>query len=100
MYGFGGVPKFPEYTTYDTDHCFPLTGNPQQHEVHGLEGITECYMNALKNVVLCGPTLFGPLIKKASEIAKNNIGKDIYTVLLILTDGVIDDMKESISLIN
>lgn len=27
LYGFGGVPNYPNLRRYDTDHCFPLTGN-------------------------------------------------------------------------
>ena len=50
--------------------------------------------------MLCGPTLFGPLLKNAIDIARNNVGKDVYTVLLILTDGAIDDMEETVQLLN
>jgi hypothetical protein len=45
-----------------------------------------------------GPTRFSPVIKKATDIAKSyecTQDKQKYTVLLIITDGRIDDMEET-----
>lgn len=58
LFGFGGVPNFPNLRKYDTDHCFNLTGNPNEAEVAGMQGIISTYQEALKNVTLCGPTYF------------------------------------------
>ncbi|EGR31293.1 hypothetical protein IMG5_113910 [Ichthyophthirius multifiliis] len=95
LFGFGGVPQYPNFKSYDTDHCFPLTGDHKNPSVLGLDGILNVYQESLKNVTLCGPTLFGPSLKKGMEIAKQNAQKNIYTIQLILTDGVIDDFEES-----
>jgi hypothetical protein len=38
-------------------------------------------------VDLNGPTYFGPVIENAMKQAEKNKKKDIYNVLLILTDG-------------
>lgn len=45
------------------------------------------YAMALHNVALAGPTLFGPVISKAAEIAAQSlsIGRNKYYVLLIIT---------------
>ena len=45
---------------------------------------------------LWGPTNFSPIIKKVNEIIKkqNNILK--YHILMILTDGMIDDLDDTI----
>ncbi|EGR26899.1 hypothetical protein IMG5_205790 [Ichthyophthirius multifiliis] len=96
MFGFGGVPKFPNYTRYDTENIFPLTGNPQSADVVGLDGVIQTYQQSLKNVVLCGPTLFADVLRKGLEISKQNSRQNpnSYTILLILTDGVIDDLEE------
>lgn len=45
------------------------------------------YANALHNVALAGPTLFGPVINKAAQIAGQSTSHDRsnYFVLLIIT---------------
>ncbi|KAK3023614.1 hypothetical protein RJ639_043882 [Escallonia herrerae] len=91
-WGFGG-------RTHDgiVSHCFNLSGDPGGFEVVGVEGIMAAYAAALHNVTLSGPTLFGPVISNAAEIAaqslSNNNGK--YFVLLIITDGVLTDLQET-----
>lgn len=45
------------------------------------------YANALNHVSLSGPTIFGPVLESAIHNAEKNKKKDIYNVLLILTDG-------------
>ncbi|XP_061944867.1 protein BONZAI 3 [Populus nigra] len=90
-WGFGG--KTPAGTV---SHCFNLNGSAS-FEVEGVDGIMAAYATALHNVSLSGPTLFGPVINTAAQIAgqsvSNNNGK--YLVLLIITDGVITDMQET-----
>uniref|UniRef100_A0A6N2LWT5 C2 domain-containing protein n=1 Tax=Salix viminalis TaxID=40686 RepID=A0A6N2LWT5_SALVM len=90
-WGFGG--KTPAGTI---SHCFNLNGSAS-FEVEGVEGIMAAYASALHNVSLSGPTLFGPVINTAAQIAgqslSNNNSK--YFVLLIITDGVITDMQET-----
>jgi Copine len=43
-------------------------------------------------VTLSGPTLFAEIIKAAASAAAVATAKQAYTVLLILTDGIINDM--------
>lgn len=106
MYGFGGVPNLPNYKKNDADHwysilifSFPLTGSFDQPEVAGIEGIMSYYVGALNQVSLSGPTYFGPVIEYASKLAAGNVYKDIYTILMILTDGEIHDMDLTMKLI-
>jgi len=70
MFGFGGKPRMPNMTSNVVLHCFPMCGNPMQPEVFGLNGIMECYKYAINNVILSGPTLFGPLLKEAMKVAE------------------------------
>ena len=53
------------------------------------------YTGALQYVTLAGPTLFGPILDYAKKIALGNQERDIYTILLILTDGEIHDMDKT-----
>ncbi|KAK3200460.1 hypothetical protein Dsin_023875 [Dipteronia sinensis] len=51
----------------------------------------------LYNVALAGPTLFGPVINMAAQIAGQPLSHDRskYFVLLIITDGVLTDLQET-----
>ncbi|KAH7543165.1 hypothetical protein FEM48_Zijuj02G0154200 [Ziziphus jujuba var. spinosa] len=91
-WGFGG-------RTMDgrVSHCFNLNGGTSDLEVGGVEGIMAAYANALHNVSLAGPTLFGQVINRAAEIAGQSLSgnNNKYYVLLIITDGVITDLQET-----
>ncbi|XP_056166186.1 protein BONZAI 3-like isoform X1 [Syzygium oleosum] len=91
-WGFGG-------RTYGgtVSHCFNLNGSPDGYEVEGVEGIMAAYAGALHNVALAGPTLFGPVINRAAQIAGQSLSynQSKYYVLLIITDGVLTDQQET-----
>ncbi|KAG0213436.1 Copine-5 [Mortierella sp. GBA30] len=94
VYGFGAR------VGGQVSHAFPLNGNPSNPEVDGVDGILAAYWHALTFVELYGPTNFAPVITYATEIAKQSekhVGG--YTVLLILTDGAITDMNDTIGAI-
>lgn len=92
-WGFGG-----RTVDGNVSHCFNLNGSPYDSEVQGIEGIMAAYSSALTNVALSGPTLFGKVIRKAAEIAGRSLAKNRnkYYVLLIITDGVLTDLQETI----
>ena len=99
VYGFGGKPNFPNYKKNEADHCFPLTGDAQQPEVWGLPGIMQVYAGALRMVALSGPTYFAPIVNYANYVAKMNEQNNVYSILMILTDGEIHDMPKTQDLI-
>lgn len=78
---------FPNFKSKDVVHCFPLNDNVQKPEVNGFENLMACYVNALSNMELSGPTYFAPIIREAMNHAKRLQGRYAYAVLLILTDG-------------
>ena len=95
MYGFGGIPAGKS----EVSHCFPLDGEGNDGDgIEGLDGIMAAYQNALMGVTLNGPTYFSGIIKKAAEISRNekSCGSQVYTIQLIITDGIIGDMSETI----
>lgn len=59
------------------------------------------YSGALQYVALSGPTLFGPVLEYARSVAKRNkeSENDVYTVLLIITDGEIHDFDKACEII-
>ncbi|XP_047971155.1 protein BONZAI 3-like [Salvia hispanica] len=93
-WGFGGITP-----NGSVSHCFNLNGSPTDFEVEGVEGIMAAYSAALHNVSLSGPTLFGRVIDKAADIAGHSLScnQAKYYVLLIITDGVVSDLKETIN---
>ncbi|GBG29178.1 Copine-2 [Hondaea fermentalgiana] len=80
-------------------HCFPLTGNYENPEVYGGSGVEKAYVHALSTVQLSGPTFFAPLLNFMNErIYDPELSQQSqnYTILLILTDGAIMDMQETV----
>eukprot|EP00768_Dysnectes_brevis_P002922 gnl/Dysnectes_brevis/2129_a2474_1371.p1 GENE.gnl/Dysnectes_brevis/2129_a2474_1371~~gnl/Dysnectes_brevis/2129_a2474_1371.p1 ORF type:complete len:534 (-),score=145.86 gnl/Dysnectes_brevis/2129_a2474_1371:46-1647(-) len=90
-FGFGGR------TAQGTSHCFPL--DPSVPELPGVEAVIAAYKNALYHVGLSGPTFFAPSIRRASEIARGMTRGSGYVCLLLLTDGVLCDMRDTVDAI-
>ena len=95
-YGFGA-----ELPDGKISHCFNLNGDKFNSEVNGIEGVMSAYKQSLTKVKLWGPTHFSQVIKNTSYVAQCEMGDRPYKyyVLLILTDGEIDDMKDTIDAI-
>ncbi|CAM9640078.1 unnamed protein product [Scytosiphon promiscuus] len=96
VYGFGG-----RVNHQPVSHCFPIcrvsnTGGPE--EAYGVPGILEAYTAALHNVQLAGPTFFTEVLQTAMARANRPLSQmeQRYDVLLILTDGIINDMQQTI----
>ena len=97
---------------YDYDQLFPCFGfgakvNNRPRSLFNLnfqmdpnvkfvEGIIAAYHNAIKVVTLYGPTYFAPIIKEMNKIIKNEDNNLKYHILMILTDGKIDDIDNTI----
>jgi len=98
---------------YDSDHRFPVMGfgakygGVIQHcfqcgptpEVVGVNGIMDAYNSVFKTpLTMSGPTVFTKVIQVSAahaiqaQRAANQVGKQVYSVLLILTDGAVSDV--------
>uniref|UniRef100_A0A914HVM8 C2 domain-containing protein n=1 Tax=Globodera rostochiensis TaxID=31243 RepID=A0A914HVM8_GLORO len=75
------------------DHLFPLVGQPT---VCGVDGVMGAYRSTLNNVLLYGPTYFEPTVLYAQQKCRL-FPRDgsRYQILLIITDGLIDDMAKT-----
>jgi len=94
-FGFGG--KF--CGDNNVSHCFPLNMNPENPEIQGIDGILQAYRNILNQTRLYGPTFFHHIIDQVISVVKQDVmgeNKMNYNILMILTDGIIDDMDETI----
>lgn len=99
MYGFGA--KRTYIGEKSVNHCFSMTRDENNPYASGLDGIMQVYSNIVQAVDFTGPTKFGPVISKALDIARKEKfnGNKVYTILQIMTDGIIDDMSETIDLL-
>ena len=71
-----------------------LDANHEQCQ--GVEGVLEAYKKCLDVVQLIGPTHFTPVIKHMARQAEKYKSKPtVYSILLIITDGIITDMEET-----
>jgi hypothetical protein len=94
VYGFGG--KINNVIS----HCFPLNQNANDPYVYGVDGIMDIYKEALGFVGLSGPTRFSEVLKTVVTGLESELVQQFqqrYKFLLILTDGEIDDMQETIN---
>jgi hypothetical protein len=79
-------------------HFFHL--NQQQSPyVPGVQGVLDAYAHSLNTMQLAGPTNFSPTINSVRRLLAEQSGANTYTVLLILTDGEITDMEDTIDAI-
>ena len=89
-YGFGGAPNFDQNaglmnTFGKVSHFFPCSGDFNNNEGYGVEGVFNLYQKALQNVRLSGPTYFAPLLNEVLKYTKQAYAEDRnnYTILLI-----------------
>ena len=97
---------------YDYDQLFPCFGFGAKYKQNALQifnlnlkndpnvkfvqGIIKEYHKAINIVSLYGPTYFTPVIKKMNDLIKGEKNHLKYHILMILTDGMINDINETI----
>ena len=95
VYGFGGIPQGKDKVS----HCFNITFKDDPN-IKGLDKIIDYYKESLTKVKFSYPTCFSYIIKKViDEINydfKNRQKENHYYILMILTDGDINDTQDSI----
>lgn len=96
---------------YDSDKLIPAYGfgakingkvsdafnlnESKNPDCEGLSGVIEAYENFLENAEMDGPTHFGPVIRLVSRVAEQQKVLKKYHILMMLTDGAIDDMEDT-----
>jgi len=94
VFGFGA--KFDG----EINHCFQCG---EDEMVSGVDGIIEAYRSTFESgLVMSKPTIYTEVLQKAASIAvvsqgqAFSEGKQKYTVLLILTDGAVSNVEETL----
>lgn len=98
-FGFGGKLRLGVDYSGAASHCFALNGNIFDPECDGLDGVLEAYTHALHNTDLYGPTHFNKVIETVNDMAEGlevSQRNQKYIILLIITDGIINDMDKTI----
>jgi hypothetical protein len=92
LLGFGA-----EAPWIDDRHLFSLTKTMDNTFVESYDKLIESYKNILndKSFILSGPTHFSPLLRYQMKICEAT-GDNLYHVLLIVTDGVMHDLQETV----
>ena len=79
--------------------CFNLNFSNDPN-IHTIENVVKAYHDCIEKnkLTFWGPTCFTPLIKTIiSRINKKDLFE--YHILMILTDGVIDDLRQTIDIL-
>jgi hypothetical protein len=97
VFGFGAM--FPKAGITQTSHCFPLTGDISNTHCNGIQSVNQVYINNMPLLSFSGPTNFAPVINEAVMAVGQNMQGFFYSVLLILTDGLICDIDDTINAI-
>ena len=99
-YGFGGIPTYCGATK--VSKLWNLNGDPDDAGVDGTVGVLAAYTKAQKQTKLAGPSYFANLLQRiekeivedihdAGGVEKNRL----YNLVIIVTDGFCNDMKET-----
>jgi len=76
--------------------CFALNGNDAKPEILGVPEIIRTYQEKQQLIGLGGPTLLAPLLRKFRRYIKTRESTQSYYILLLLTEGAIEDMLMTI----
>ena len=93
VFGFGGIPR--HMVLNSTSHCFALNGNPANPDIIGIQNIIETYRGTQQQIGLSGPTYFAPMLDEFYNYVAGLSGRPVYNILLLLTDGIINDMPQT-----
>ncbi|XP_041364275.1 copine-3-like [Gigantopelta aegis] len=79
--------------------CFPILDKNSNIWVKGIKGAVKAYNAILPTLQFSGPTYIAPAISTVSRLIKDEKvtqDRQIYYVLLVLTDGVINDIDATV----
>ena len=98
-FGFNFInPSLNNFDGKYTDFNFPINCNTENPSIRYIDGVLREYRNFITKINLAGPTYFSPMINDLILEVNQELdeGKVMnYHILMILTDGMIDDMTET-----
>ena len=97
-YGFGAIVPGEN----SVSHCFPLSLSPNgDPNIHGIDNVLSTYCATVPRITFSGPTFFAPLLTEIFTIISSlqGCGDMTYNIILLLTDGMINDIDDTIDVI-
>ena len=102
VFGFGF--SFKDFKNESKDNKYgpfnyPINENIEDPNINLIDNVLKEYRKFIQKINLSGPTNFAPMIKDLNNEIKINLKNGLimnYHILLILTDGQISDMPETI----
>lgn len=101
-YGFGARTHF---SPNEAAQCFSITGDEQNPLSANLNEFLLHYRTRLQHIMLWGPTMFSEVLKGAQTVIEMRLHRSApgapipYSCILLITDGVVDDMERTKSVI-
>ena len=95
VYGFNAENKSQNLPKLE--QCFPINFNKDNPKINKISGVLKEYRKCLEKINLADSSTLAPVFKhifSSNNIDKNNIID--YKILMILTDGIISDMNDTI----
>jgi hypothetical protein len=88
---------------WDVSHCFSLTGDRSNPLCDNVTALIDQYKDVLPRIAPWGPTMFSELLvtvgtdvaRRVAAVGTSGTKSLPYTVLLILTDGVVSDFDKT-----
>ena len=102
VFGFGFYFKEANKNNFSSKYNsfnFPINGNMADPNIHLIDNVLVEYRKFIKQIRLSGPTNFAPMIRDLNNKVKENLKngmKMLYNIILILTDGQISDLLDTI----
>ena len=100
VFGFGF--KFPNCNDslgqYSSDN-YPINNNINDPNIKTIDNVLKEYRKFITTIILWGPTNFAPMINNLNKVVKDDLSHELimnYNILLILTDGQITDMDNTV----
>ena len=93
-YGYGALINGEQ----QVNMCFNINFK-QNPEIYTIDNVLKEYRNSFNYLQLAGPTNFYPLIKNVVDKIKFENNPLRYHILLILTDGIINDLGQTIDIL-
>lgn len=91
-YGFGACFNGAR----QANHCFALNLNENNPNCFGIDGVLQAYVNIFPHITLSGPTHFSPILNRLISLAQPYANGEKYFLLLMITDGIITDLDNTI----
>ena len=102
VFGFGFSFKNQSQNSFTNKYNsfnYPINCNTNDPNIHLIDNVLVEYRKFITQIKLSGPTNFAPMIRDLNNEVKNNLKNGMkmgYNIILILTDGQISDLNNTI----